>query len=154
MRGPRGRRRGCLLVSIALLAAFLGGFLSLGTVLSSPGGASKGPTEEAPHGFAPSQGEGGRVDAGAKGETRQSGRSLQEEAADVLTSYRGRGDCALAEAGYLDLLGNVWSCIVQGDGWVDICVVRSVGEGSEVKVTHLDRNEWERDSDDVGAGAP
>lgn len=55
---------------------------------------------------------------------------LEQEAQERLMSYRGDGGCTLECAGYLDLFGNAWGCVVQGDGWVDIVVIRHVAEGT------------------------
>ncbi len=61
----------------------------------------------------------------------------------LLVSYRSQGTCVLAHAGYLDLLGCVWGCVVRGDGWVDICVVSQRDGGCQVDVTRLDVAEVE-----------
>lgn len=61
----------------------------------------------------------------------------------LLVSYRSEGSCVLAHAGYLDLLGCVWGCVVRGDGWVDICVVSQRDDGCQVDVTRLDVDEVE-----------
>lgn len=64
---------------------------------------------------------------------------VEQVATRLLTSYRDERNCALAEAGYLDLLGSVWGCVVQGDQWVDICVIEQVDEAScRVHVMRLD----------------
>lgn len=72
-------------------------------------------------------------------------RDVPEAASDLLERYRDEGDCLLRQAGYLDLLGNVWSCMTEGPGWVDVCVVvrSESGEGCAVRVVRLDRKEWE-----------
>lgn len=66
--------------------------------------------------------------------------SLEGEGARLVEEYGARGDCVMAQAGYLDLSGSVWGCVMQGGGWVDICVVRDVegGKGSCVVVWHMD----------------
>lgn len=63
----------------------------------------------------------------------------------ILEEYRENGSCALARAGYIDLLGNVWSCTMVGDGWVDTVIVRGTEDGakSEVKVIRMEASEWE-----------
>jgi hypothetical protein len=61
----------------------------------------------------------------------------------LLVSYRSEGSCVLAHAGYLDLLGCVWGCVVRGDRWVDICVVSQRDDGCQVDVTRLDVDEVE-----------
>ena len=80
----------------------------------------------------------------AEGERRESDRSLAEEGERVLEDYRLRGDCIVAQAGYLDLSGKVWGCVVQGAGWVELCVIREGDEGGSEVVS------WHMDADDVG----
>lgn len=63
----------------------------------------------------------------------------------LLVSYRSQGTCVLAHAGYLDLLGCVWGCVVRGDGWVDICVVSQRDDRCQVDVTRLDATEVENE---------
>lgn len=78
--------------------------------------------------------------------TRLSERPLAEEAASVLLGYRDRRDCVLVRAGYLDLMGSVWSCVVEGDRWVEVVVVRERdGQGSSVDIAHMDAREWEQE---------
>lgn len=68
---------------------------------------------------------------------------LADEATRLLEEYQEKGSCLLMEAGYLDLLGNVWTCTVQGAGWVDVCVVSEAeGTGSTVRVIRMDVDEW------------
>lgn len=71
--------------------------------------------------------------------------SMQDTAAQLLEEYARAGKCVLVRAGYLDLLGNNWSCTVVGDGWVDTVVVRGAEDSrkSEVKVVRMDAKEWE-----------
>ena len=69
---------------------------------------------------------------------------VEESAAQLLEDYRDQGGCALVQAGWLDLLGNVWSCTVQGSTWTDLCVVRGVDDGtSEVRVVRMEGEAWE-----------
>ena len=77
---------------------------------------------------------------------------LPEAAKDVLARYEAQGDCLLCEAGYLDLQGNVWGCVVQGDGWVEVQVVKSVdgGTGSELSVVHMDAQSWAQQLEGLG----
>lgn len=72
--------------------------------------------------------------------------TLSGEGERLVGEYRGRGDCVVAQAGYLDLAGSVWGCVMQGEGWVDICVVREDLEGSGCFVVI-----WHMDADDVGS---
>ena len=81
--------------------------------------------------------------------------TVEQVACHLLTSYRDAGDCALAHADYLDLLGRVWCCVVVGDGWSEVCTVwgSSDGDKCEVSVLHLDGQEvgqlFEEGGDDV-----
>ena len=82
---------------------------------------------------------------------------VEQVATRLLVSYRDARNCALAEAGYLDLLGSVWGCVVQGDGWVDVCIVEQTTESScRVHVMRLDARETRGllgvDSDDEERG--
>ena len=70
------------------------------------------------------------VDARRITELVISQQPLEQEAQERLMSYRGDQGCTLECAGYLDLFGNAWGCVVQGDGWVDIVVIRNVAEGT------------------------
>ncbi len=93
----------------------------------------------------PSAADASAADADAPPVTRRvSSLGMCEEAQSVLSSYRERGGCVLARAGYVDLMGRVWSCTVQGDGWVDVVVVRSgeEGGGSVVTTARMRRDEW------------
>jgi hypothetical protein len=74
---------------------------------------------------------------------RSSPRPLADEARAVLSAYRDERDCALVQAGYIDLLGGTWSCTVQGPGWVDVVVVSADGaSASKVTTTRMDVSEW------------
>lgn len=69
--------------------------------------------------------------------------TVEQVAYRLLASYRDSGDCTLADAGYLDLLGSVWGCVVGGDGWSEVCVVWAHdGESScTVRVLRIDSAE-------------
>lgn len=74
--------------------------------------------------------------------------ALPDEAERILRGYEEDGSCLLMDAGYLDLFGGVWSCTVQGDGWVDVCLVSETDEGrSDVRVIRMDAEEWGRSYD-------
>lgn len=82
--------------------------------------------------------------AGSGGERSWSSElSLEDEAARVLGEAAERGDCVLARAGYLDLLGGTWGCVTQGSGWTEVCVVwaRTDGTGCEARAWRLDASE-------------
>lgn len=65
---------------------------------------------------------------------------LPTVAQGLVLDYRSQGNCLLRHAGYLDLLGNVWGCVVQGPKWVDVCVV-SQGNGESESVVRIERLE-------------
>lgn len=95
----------------------------------------------------------GDMTAGGDG-TRswESERPLTEEAQTILVGYRQRKDCVLVRAGYVDLVGQAWSCVIQGDGWVDICVVRETDVGSsKVSVSRIENSMWEESLNAEGA---
>lgn len=73
-----------------------------------------------------------------------SARDVASEAAAALSELRDQGDCVLVRAGYLDLSGRVWGCVVQGGGWSEVRVVRESGQGSEVVTWRLDAAEAAR----------
>lgn len=83
---------------------------------------------------------GGWLPEDAELATRSSELPLEEEGSRVLEGYRARGDCVLAQAGYLDLAGRVWGCVVQGDGWAEVCLVEegNDGDGCSVSVVRMD----------------
>ena len=93
-----------------------------------------------------SGGEGAFVGEGEPGgeALESSGLSgVPEEAAGLAREYEGRGDCVLVRSGYLDLSGRVWSMVVEGSGWVDVCLVQSTDDGTiETRVMHMDVAEW------------
>lgn len=56
---------------------------------------------------------------------------LVEVAGQALLDLEEQG-LGLRYAGYLDLLGNVWGCLVSGDAWVQAIVVREEeGDGTQ-----------------------
>ncbi|MCH3948340.1 MAG: hypothetical protein LKI67_04520 [Olsenella sp.] len=79
--------------------------------------------------------------------------AVPEAAASLVREYEGRGDCVLVRSGYLDLSGKVWSMVVEGSGWVDVCIVQSTNDGkSESKVMHMDAAEWAASLGELGHG--
>jgi hypothetical protein len=65
-------------------------------------------------------------------------------ASALLEGYRdGSVPAVLVQAGYLDLLGNVWGCTVRGPAWVDVCLVAEAAEGSSVRVLRMEVARWE-----------
>ncbi len=70
--------------------------------------------------------------------------SLEEGASWLLDQYAQDESCALAQSGYLDLQGRVWGCVVVGESWADICVVKQGDTGEEAQVFC-----WRIDQDSV-----
>lgn len=70
---------------------------------------------------------------------------VPESAGEVLERYRQRGDASLAHAGWLDLQGKGWGCVVTGGDWVEVCLVawRSEGESAITKM-RMEVGEWDR----------
>ena len=68
---------------------------------------------------------------------------VEQVATRLLCTYRDTGECVLASSGYLDLLGSVWGCVVEGDGWVAVCLVceQSQDDTCKVSVLHMEPNE-------------
>ena len=70
---------------------------------------------------------------------------VPESAGEALERYRQRGDASLAHAGWLDLQGKGWGCVVTGGDWVEVCLVawRSEGESAITKM-RMEVGEWDR----------
>ena len=68
---------------------------------------------------------------------------VEQVATRLLCAYRDTGGCVLASSGYLDLFGSVWSCVVEGDGWVEVCLVceQLQDDVCNVSVLHMEPNE-------------
>ena len=126
----------CALVATALLWAGAGG-PTMGK------GAREGASDDA-GGTLPRSVD---IPTGAQVTRHESGRSVVDEGASVLEGYQSRGDCVLAHAGYIDLAGRVWACVVQGAGWAEVCVVREGASGGCEVVS------WCMDAGDVDSGS-
>lgn len=71
-------------------------------------------------------------------ESYEVARPLRTAAASLMKEYQDRSDCILLEARYLDLLGSIWGFSVEGQGWVDVCIMRDAGASSTaVEIVHL-----------------
>lgn len=78
-------------------------------------------------------------------EVRRSTLGVSEAGAELLDSYEGRRDCVLVSWGYLDVWGDVWSCVVDGGDWADVCFLEaSPGGGCDVRILHIDADDLER----------
>lgn len=85
------------------------------------------------------------ADAPVSREVREVSSGIQDAVREVLESYRGREGAVLVRAGWLDLLGGAWGCVVSGPGWVEVCLVGESGQSSSsVEVLHMEAEEWER----------
>ncbi len=68
---------------------------------------------------------------------RDSKETIQDEAQSVLESYQQRADCVLVYSGYMDLAGNVWSCLVNGGNWSELVTISNQGEIRRVSTCHI-----------------
>ncbi len=68
---------------------------------------------------------------------RDSKETIQDEAQSVLESYQQRSDCVLVYSGYIDLAGNVWSCLVNGGNWSELVIISDQGEIRRVSTCHI-----------------
>ncbi len=75
-----------------------------------------------------------RYAGGDEVETRfaRVGEELSEAASSLVRAYDETGVCLVRQAGYLDLAGDVWGCVLEGPGWVDVCVLSREGERESV----------------------
>lgn len=145
-----GRASPLAALPVALLLVAMAAMLAAGP----PGGAGSAAPPAAGDGFqkgAASAGDLGPV-AAEVGDGRLSGRvsarqvalDVPEAAGEVLRSYRDRG-LLLVEAGWLDLGGDVWGCVVWSGKWSEVCLVSGdpSGSGSEVRVMRIEGSGWE-----------
>ena len=64
---------------------------------------------------------------------------LVDAGAEILERYEKTPGCTLVHAGYIDLFGNVWACLVAGPGWAELSVVRVGQDGTATtSVAHID----------------
>ena len=68
---------------------------------------------------------------------RDSKETIQDEAQSVLENYQQRADCSLVYSGYIDLAGNVWSCLVNGGNWSELVTISDQGEIRRVSTCHI-----------------
>lgn len=59
---------------------------------------------------------------------------LPDECRELLSTYQEQENCVLMHAGYLDLLGRTWGCVVRGLDWVEVGVVREAVDETEGEV--------------------
>lgn len=80
--------------------------------------------------------------SGAEVTSYETQEDLTHTATDVVCRYRDEETCVVRSAGYLGLLGNTWSCVMEGPGWVDLCVVLQGEHGCVVKTARLEASAW------------
>lgn len=160
-RSRRHARNLAILCALVVLVAMVVGYVARGVGESdaSPsdevglavegegrGGGEGDPAAETAEGSLPDA-----APAGARGADGPSGRSvllvdgdIVEAASDVLQQYREQRDVLLARSGWVDLVGNVWGCVVQGPGWVEVCLVSGdeASGGSRVETIRMEVSEW------------
>lgn len=84
-----------------------------------------------------------RIRDDARVTSYQTSEELPETASELVLRYRDQRDCMVRSAGYIDMLGNAWSCLMEGPGWVDLCVVLQGDEGCSVQVIRMEVKDWE-----------
>ncbi len=70
---------------------------------------------------------------------------VAETAREVLGEYRSQGEVVLAHAGWIDLVGRTWGCVVRGPSWSELCLVceaSEASEGSRVTTVRMEVAEW------------
>lgn len=72
---------------------------------------------------------------------------LQQTAQELVGEYRDYGLCLVCQAGYLDLLGNAWGCVMEGPGWVDVCLVTE-GTNRTSSVVRVERIVMDQEDED------
>ena len=63
--------------------------------------------------------------------------TLQVAAERTLKNYQQRSDCLLVYSGYLDLMGNVWCCLVNGGDWSELVTISDQGDTRRVSICHI-----------------
>ncbi len=76
--------------------------------------------------------------------TEEFSSSVPEAASTLVERYRAQGDTTLAHAGWLDLIGRCWGCVVVGPGWVDVCLVSGTDESCRAQTLRMEVEEWRR----------
>lgn len=71
---------------------------------------------------------------------RESKESIQDEAEHTLKKYYLERNCALVYSGYLDLMGNVWTCLVHGGTWSEIVTISDYGDVRRISTCRFSAN--------------
>lgn len=83
--------------------------------------------------------------APASRETEVVDAPVADAAARLVEGWHTRADAVLVQAGYLDLKGDSWGCVISGAGWVEVAVVSATEDGkSQVTTLRMEAEEWER----------
>lgn len=84
------------------------------------------------------------LDDVAAREVRLSAGDLRQVATQETERYRNQQGAQLVHAGYLDLTGNVWGCVVTSQEWTELCFVSDAGDGAcRVSVVRMEAQAWE-----------
>ncbi len=70
--------------------------------------------------------------------------SVPDAAGALIKRYREQTETTLAHAGWLDLVGRCWGCVVVGPGWVDVCLVSGTDEACTAQTIRMEVEEWRR----------
>lgn len=132
------RLRGAL-VALALLGAAALSLLAVSEGTGPPGAGEAVEGATASHAADGVEETLGELGVPYRREERASARSVADEAASVLEDRQDRGDSLVVRSGYLDMFGGAWGCVLQGSGWVEVCLVSEDGdgEGSSVVTWHM-----------------
>lgn len=73
--------------------------------------------------------------------------SVEDVASQLVEERRDAGECLLVHAGYLDFTGRVWGCVLQGNRWVEICLIEEETDGTwcSARIWRMDAGEISRD---------
>ena len=122
------RSRGAL-VALALLGAAALSLLAVSAGTGPPGSGEAVDDATASHMADGVEDTLGELGVPYRREERASARGVADEAASVLEDRRARGDSLVVRSGYLDMFGGAWGCVLQGSGWVEVCLVSEDGDG-------------------------
>ena len=78
---------------------------------------------------------------GASLSVERSEEEVDECAQRLLERYRDDEACLLVSAGYLDLMGRTWGCVLQGPDWVDLCVASAEDDSCVLRTVRMELGE-------------
>ncbi len=70
--------------------------------------------------------------------------SVSDAAGVLIKRYREQTGTTLVHAGWLDLVGRCWGCVVVGPGWADVCLVSGTDEVCTAQTIRMEVEEWRR----------